>query len=186
MNFKQRMAIMQKNKEYILKHKEVPNTQGIYILTRKEDGFNYCYVGQANHLLERLASHLMGYEQHIDRSLKAHGLYKDNNSWIISSTFETDDLDEAEQKFILQYHKLGYQLLNKTSGSQGKGKQQISEYQPRKGYRDGVAQGYRNAQKDIAHLFELHLVVATKKNPPTKLQEKALSKFNDFVSEKGE
>ena len=39
------------------------------------------YIGQARHLDERLASRLSGYEQHIDRSLKAHGLYSENNPY---------------------------------------------------------------------------------------------------------
>lgn len=34
-----------------------------------ENGFRYAYIGQAVHILTRLAQHLVGY-QHIDLSLK--------------------------------------------------------------------------------------------------------------------
>lgn len=44
-------------------------------------------------------------------------------------------------------------------------------------------QGYKNAQKEIRHLFDLHLNVSCKKEPPTKMQLKALEKFNEFISE---
>ena len=42
-------------------------------------------------------------------------------------------------------------------------------------------QGYKNAQKEVAHLFDLHLDYTTKKQPPTKPHEKALQKFKDFL-----
>jgi hypothetical protein len=41
--------------------------------------------------------------------------------------------------------------------------------------------GYERARKEIAHLFDLHLDYTTKKQPPSKLQEKALQKFKDFL-----
>ena len=42
----------------------------------------------------------------------------------------------------------GYQLRNKTSGSQGEGKSQIAEYKAVKGYRDGLEQGRKNLAKE--------------------------------------
>ena len=48
----------------------------------------------------------------------------------------------------------GYQLKNKTSGMQGKGKQGISENRPSKGYHDGLKQGYKNAQKELAKIMQ--------------------------------
>ena len=68
-NYRQIKAIEQKNKERILKVRpNVPNTSGIYIFFREENDIKYAYVGQAKHLLSRLAQHLSGY-QHIDLSL---------------------------------------------------------------------------------------------------------------------
>lgn len=79
MNFRQIKAIEKANKERILKVcPSVPESSGIYILTREEAGFRYAYVGQAKHLLTRLAQHLSGY-QHIDLSIKKHGLWSENN-----------------------------------------------------------------------------------------------------------
>ena len=52
---------------------------GIYVFFREDSGIKYAYVGQAKHLLTRLAQHLGGYEQHIDRSIKKHKLWDSDN-----------------------------------------------------------------------------------------------------------
>lgn len=185
MNYKQIYAIKKANEERILKVcPNCPNTSGIYFLIRKEEGFKYCYIGQARNLIERLGNHLSGYQQHIDRSLKKHGLWSEENptGWeVFTLRFPIDVLDEKEQYFIQKYANSGYQMLNVTSGSQGKGKTDIGERKPSRGYYDGLEQGYKNAKKEVAHLFNLHLDYTTKKQPPTKLQEKALAKFKDFL-----
>ena len=185
MNYKQIYAIKKANEDRILKIcPDCPNTSGIYFLIRKEEGFKYCYIGQARNLIERLGSHLSGYQQHIDRSLKKHGLWSEENptGWeVFTLKFPIDVLDEKEQYFIQKYANSGYQMLNVTSGSQGKGKTDIGERKSARGYYDGLEQGYKNAQKEVAHLFDLHLDYTTKKKPPTKLQEKALQKFKDFL-----
>jgi predicted GIY-YIG superfamily endonuclease len=66
-NFRQVKAIEKKNKERLLQiNPELDEESGIYFLLREdEDGFKYAYIGQAKHILTRLASHLTGY-QHID------------------------------------------------------------------------------------------------------------------------
>lgn len=191
-NAKQRYAIQKKNEERILKvNNTVNKDSGIYFLTRvDENGFKFAYVGQAVHLLERLASHLSGY-MWIDLSLKKHGLYDKGNNpygWNISfMNCSKAELDEQEQFWIKRYADAGYQLRNKTSGSQGAGKSQIDEYRPAKGYRDGLEQGYKNASKEISHLFDLHLDVTTKSTAPNANQRKALEKFKDFLNyHKGE
>lgn len=159
---------------------------GIYFLLRNdENGIRYAYIGQAKHILSRLARHLYGY-QHIDLSLKKRGLYdaKENPyGWkVCTMHFPTSQLDEREQHYIQKYALNGYQLLNKTAGGQGEGKVQIHEYKPSKGYRDGLKQGYKNASRDIANLFDKHLNVSRKSEKPNKIQEKALEKFNDFLN----
>jgi hypothetical protein len=90
------------------------------------------------------------------------------------------DLDEQEQSHIMEYANKGYQLRNKTSGSQSEGKKDIAD-EPTKGYLEGLHNGYKKAQKEMAHLFDLHLKCETKKQPPTKLQIKAMEKFNNFI-----
>ena len=181
-------AIEKRNKERILKVcPGIPDVSGIYILTREENGFKYAYVGQAKKLLTRLAGHLDGY-QHIDLSLKKHGLLNEGNitGWMIDWVkCDESDLDEYEQRFIKAYANKGYQLRNKTSGGQGEGKKDIAD-EPTKGYLEGLHNGYKKAQKEMAHLFRLHLVCGTKKNPPTKLQVKAMQKFEQFIGVWGE
>lgn len=176
-------AIERTNKERILKVcPDVPDRSGIYILTRCENGFKYAYIGQAKKLLTRLAGHLTGY-QHIDLSLKKHGLYSQDNptGWKVNYIeCQEQYLDEQEQKHIVAYANAGFQLRNKTSGSQGEGKKDIAD-EPTKGYLEGLHNGYKKAQKEIAHLFKLHLKCETKKEPPTKLQVKAMEKFNSFI-----
>jgi hypothetical protein len=183
MNYRQIKAIEQKNKERILKVCDVPEISGIYILTRYEDGFKYAYVGQAKHLLTRLAQHLSGY-QHIDLSLKKHGLYSNENpnGWHISwLPFHENVLDEYEQKIIKRYANDGFQLRNKTSGSQGEGKRGLDNQKASKGYYDGLQQGYKNAQKFVSNLFDKHLNYSKKSEKPNKNQEKALEKFESFL-----
>jgi hypothetical protein len=183
-NYKQIYAIKKANEERILKVcPNCPNTSGIYFFLREEGGFKYAYIGQAKRLLERLASHLSGY-QHIDLSLKKHGFYSEDNPTgyrVHFLKYFEEDLDDREQYFIKKYANAGYQLRNATAGGQGQGKMGLDNARPTRTYYDGLAQGYKNAQKEVSHLFDLHLDYTTKKQPPNKLQEKALQKFKDFL-----
>jgi hypothetical protein len=185
MDMRKIKAIERANKERILQVcPDCPERSGIYFLLREENGFKYAYVGQAHHLLSRLAGHLSSY-QHIDLSLKKHKLYSEENPTgykVFYIECPADKLDELEQHYIKKYANAGYQMRNKTSGSQGEGKQGIASNKQSKGYFDGVEQGKKKASKFIAELFDKHLVFDTKKNPPTKLQERAKQKFADFLN----
>ncbi len=180
-NIRQIKAYEKKLKERILKiYPTIKNASGIYIFTREENGFKYAYVGQACKLLDRLATHLKGY-QHIDLSLKKHGLYNGVNElgWKIKVKYCTD-LNEQEQAYIKACADKGYQLYNHTTGSQGKGKAALKE-NVRKGYQQGVAQGYKKAQKLVANLFDKHLNYEVKK-AGNKNQEKAMLKLEEFMN----
>ena len=185
MNFKQIKAIEQSNKRKLLKaFPKLTDGSGIYILARAENGFKYAYIGQAKHILTRLAQHLVGY-QHIDLSLKKHGLFSEENptGWYIEQTeFPEEQLDEKEQQCIKVYANAGYQLRNKTAGGQGKGKFEVAETRPRKTYQEGVKQGYEKARKEIAKLFENNLdcVIKGKEN---KNKIKAYEKFKLFIGD---
>lgn len=186
-NYKQVKAIEYKNKQRLLAvNPGLNNMSGIYFLTREdEDGFKFAYVGQARDILQRLCSHLVGF-QHIDLSLKKHGLYSKENpyGWKVNyKTFPIRQLDEKEQYYIKMYALNGYQLRNKTSGSQGSGKRQIDEYKPSRGYRDGLRQGRKNTSREVAHLFEKHLDYVPKNDPPNRYQKQAMEKFEDFLHE---
>ena len=184
MNYKQIYAIKKANEAKILRAcPRCPNTSGIYFLLREEDGFRYAYIGQAVKLRERLASHLSGY-QHIDLSIKKHGLWSESNPCgykVFFLEFPKSELDEREQEYIKKYANAGYQMRNATSGSQGMGKKGLDNTKPSRGYYDGLEQGYKNARREVAHLFNLHLDYKTKSDKPNKNQQKALQKFKDFL-----
>ena len=184
MNYKQIYAIKKANEERILKVcPNCPNTSGIYFLLREENGFRYAYIGQAVRLRERLGSHLSGY-QHIDLSIKKHGLWSEENPTgykVHFLEFAENLLDEMEPKYIKQYTNAGYQMRNSTAGSQGKGKHGLDNQKQPRTYYEGLNNGYERARKEASHLFKLHLNYTTKNQPPTKLQEKALLKFKDFL-----
>ena len=134
-------------------------------------------------ICERVASHLSEYD-HIGIKFKKRGFYSDENiyGWKISfNTCSKELLDEKEKESILFYATNGWQIFNKTAGSQGVGKTQIAEYKPSKGYRDGIKQGYLNASKEISELFDKHLNFTTKSDVPNKYQQRAIEKFNDFL-----
>lgn len=188
-NYRQIYAIKKKNEQRILSVcPDCPNTSGIYFLLREDDGFKYAYIGQAKHLLNRLASHLSGY-QHIDLSIKKHGFWSEENPTGYKVHFlevSESSLNDMEQKYIKQYASAGYQLRNETTGSQGKGKKALGDAKSPKGYYDGKLQGEKNSRKMVAHLFKLHLDYVPKTNPPTKNQLKAMQKFKDFLDYDGD
>lgn len=180
--FRRAKAIESVNKKkWVNYFGEIPDTSGIYILTREENGFKYAYIGQAKHILTRLAQHLNGY-QHIDLSLKKHGLKSEDNPNGYDMAFircEECKLDDQESYFIKQYANAGYQLRNKTSGGQDSSKRDIAE-NITKGYQQGLHNGYEKARKEIAKLFEKNLTFAMN-GKPNKLKEKALLKFQEFL-----
>lgn len=168
----------------LLTNPKLNEQSGIYFLTREdEQGIKYAYIGQAKHILSRLAQHMTGY-QHIDLSIKKHGLISNSNmcGWNVNFlNFPEELLDEKEKYYIKKYAIGGYQLRNKTAGGQGSGKKQIDDYRPGKTYRQGVEQGMKNASRDVAKLFEKHLNVSAKNDPPTVNQMKAMDKFEKFL-----
>lgn len=187
LNYKKIYAIEKSNRERLLKvNPNLDDKSGIYFLTRTdEDGISYFYIGQAVKILQRMCSHLTGY-QHIDLSLKKRGFYSADNpyGWQINFIhYPKDELDQMEQYWILQYTKKGYQCrYNKTAGGQGEGKEKINEFKASKTYRDGLKQGYKNASREVSHLFELHLDYKTKSDMPSKNQQKAIDKFDKFLN----
>ena len=164
---------------------DIDSKSGIYFLTRNEPQI---YIGQARHLDERLASHLSVYEQHIDRSLKAHGLYSEDNPYGYKVNFlhyPKSKLDEMEQYYIQLYAEKGWALKNKTAGSQGVGKVKIADFKPAKGYMDGLKQGRKNLAKELSHIIDKHLTVQLREDKQNnKVSQKALEKFNRLLDER--
>ena len=186
--FRQEKAIEAKNKKRLLEvNPDLDEESGIYFLTRTdENGFKYAYVGQAVHILTRLAQHMVGY-QHIDLSIKKHGLHSEENQygWKIDFNLYPEVLlNEMEQLFIKEYADRGYQLRNKTSGSQGEGKAKIDEYRPQKGYRDGLKQGEKNLARKLSSIAKKHLEIRLRADKQgNKTSEKQLDKFLMLIDE---
>lgn len=178
-------AIERTNKKRWLKvNCTLDESSGIYLLTRlDENGIKYAYVGQAKHILTRLAQHLVGY-QHIDLSLKKHGLFHliDNRTgWSVKVIpCDESELNAMEQYWIGLMAKDGYQLRNKTSGSQGSEKRAIAEYRPAKGYYDGIKQGRKTLARELGTIVDKYLTVAPKQG---KIAERKYAEFCDLLQQ---
>lgn len=178
-------AIEKKNEAKLLAvNSKLDNGSGIYFLTRQdsETGIKFSYVGQAVHIKQRMLQHMSGY-QHIDLSIRKHGLLSERNpsGWDINFLhFPKEQLDEKERYYITLYAQKGYQSRNKDTGGCA-GKQELGERKPSKGYRDGLLQGKKNASREIANLFDKHLNVSKKSEKPNKIQDRALEKFMEFL-----
>lgn len=182
-------AIERKNKEKLLKiNPKLDDNSGIYFLTRTdEENINYFYVGQAKHILQRMCSHLVGY-QHIDLSLKKRGFYCEDNpyGWKLNFLpYPENELDKWEQHYILAYTKAGYQCrYNKTAGGQGQGKEKINEFKASKGYRDGIKQGKINLARELSNIAEKHLKIEIRDDKKgNKVSEKQFEKFKELLNE---
>ena len=188
-DFRKIKAIERENKKRLLEiNPDLDEDSGIYFLTRiDENGIKYAYIGQAKHILTRLAQHLVGY-QHIDLSIKKHRFYSDDNPYgykIVFRKFQESELDRQEQHFIRVYANCGYQLRNKTAGGQCEGKTQIDEYRPQKGYRDGIKQGKKSLARELSHIIDTHLTVELRpEKAHNKVSQKAFEKFKGLLDER--
>lgn len=185
-NMRQIKAIEKANRERLLKvNPDLTDESGIYFLTRVQpEG----YIGQARHVCQRLSQHLSGYDQYVDRSLKAHGLYSEDNPYgykVNFLPFPESKLDEMEQYYIQKYLENGYRLKNKTAGSQGVGKVKIADFKPAKGYHDGIKAGKKSLAKELSHIIDTHLTVSLKEDKQhNKVSQRAFEKFKDLLDER--
>ena len=188
-NIAKAKAIEKQNRERLLKvNPKLDDESGIYFLTRTdEDNISYFYIGQAVHILTRLAQHLVGY-QHIDLSIKKRGLYSADNlyGWKVNFMhYPKSELDKWEQYWILEYTKRGYQCrYNKTGGGQREGKEKINEFRPPKGYRDGIKQGKINLARELSSIAEKHLKIEIREDKKNnKVSQKQFEKFKELMNE---
>lgn len=179
-------AIEKKNEIKLLSvNPKLDNQSGIYFLTRVdvETGIKFSYVGQALRIKSRMLQHMVGY-QHIDLSIRKHGLYSEDNpsGWNINFMhFPKEELNEKERYYITLYAQNGYQSRNKDTGG-GAGKQELGERKQAKGYYDGLAQGRKNLAKELSHIIDKHLIVSLKPEKlNNKVSQKALEKFNGLL-----
>lgn len=189
-NIARAKAIEQENKKRLLKvNPKLNDESGIYFLLREdENGFKFAYIGQARHIISRLASHLVGYEQHIDLSLRKHKLYdKEKNpyGWRVEFlNFPENKLDEKEKLYIKLYADKGYQLRNVSLGGQGENRASgsIGERKAPKGYREGILQGRKNLAKELSNIAEKHLKIEIRADKANnKVSQKQYEKFMDLL-----
>lgn len=193
-NIAKAKAIEHQNRERLLKvNPKLNDKSGIYFLLREdENGFKFAYIGQAKSLLQRLSSHMAGYQQHIDLSLRKHKLYdpeKNPYGWRVEFlNFPESWLDEKEKYFIKLYADRGYQLRNVSLGGQGENRAagDIGERKLPKGYREGVQQGKKNLAKELSHIAEKHLEIRLKpEKRGNKVSEKQYEKFINLLHGEG-
>ena len=190
-NIAKAKAIEKQNRERLLKvNPKLNERSGIYFLLREnENGFHFGYIGQAKNITQRLCGHLAGYKQHIDRSLKAHGLYSEDNpyGWRVEFlNFPESQLDEKEKYYIKLYAEKGYQLRNVSVGGQGSERDtgQIGERKPPKGYRDGIKQGKINLARELSSIAEKHLKIEIREDKKNnKVSQKQFEKFMELMNE---
>ena len=191
-NIARAKAIEQENKKRLLKlNPKLNDKSGIYFLLREdENGFKYAYIGQSVGIITRLASHMSGYEQHIDKSLKAHKLYDEEKNpygWRVEFlNFPESQLDEKEKYYIKLYADKGYQLRNVSVGGQGSERDsgQIGERKPPKGYHDGLLQGKRVLARELSSIAEKHLKIEIRDDKKhNKVSQKQYEKFMSLISE---
>ena len=107
MNYKQFYTIKQKyERELKQQCPELDHKSGLYFLSREEQGQWYAYIGKSVNLLDRMVSHLRGYDQHIDISLKKRKWYSEDNpeGWRVDykkySESELDDMEIIFAQFV--------------------------------------------------------------------------------------
>ena len=180
-NYRQIFA-RQKQCEGILK-KACPNinhNSGIYFLLREEEGHRYGYIGKGKDVLRRMCSHLSGYQQRVDISLRKRGFYSKENEggWKLNVLYFPEHLlDEKERYYIELYRKSGTILYNVESGGTIN-KEIIGERKAPKTYQDGLRQGDKRTKRKVKEYFEKYLDVMIRQ-PSNKIKEK---KYNEFIS----
>lgn len=188
-NIARAKAIEQENRKRLLKiNPKLNDKSGIYFLLREdENGFKFAYVGQAKSVLQRLASHLVGYEQHIDLSLRKHKLYSEDNpyGWRVEFlNFPESQLDEKEKYYIKLYADKGYQLRNVSIGGQGGNRDSgsIGERKAPKGYLQGVQQGKKVLARELSNIAEKHLKIELREDKANnKVSQKQYEKFMELL-----
>lgn len=191
-NIAKAKAIEKQNRELLLRlNPKLNDRSGIYFLLREdENGFRFGYIGQAKNILQRLCSHLTGFQQHIDLSLRKHKLYdKDSNpyGWRVEFlNFPESQLDEKEKYYIKLYADNGYQLRNVSVGGQAGNRDSgtIGERKPAKGYYDGLLHGKRVLARELSSIAEKHLKIEIREDKKNnKVSQKQFEKFNQLLNE---
>jgi hypothetical protein len=192
-NYRQIYAKQKRQREQLLAvNPKLNDEPGIYFLLRNsEENFKFAYIGQTRQgILSRLVSHLNGYEQHIDLSLKRHKLWSEDNpyGWRIEfMNCPIDRLDDLEIKYIKAYADAGYQLRNSSLGGQGANRAsgQIGERKQPKTYTQGKVEGKKQLAKQLSSIIDKHLEVKIQPGKENnKVSQKQRDKFFELIDER--
>lgn len=189
-NYKQIFANKERaTRELLEACPNICHRSGIYFYMREDMDGKHGYIGKALDLCERNVSHITGYAQRIDKSIKSRGFYSELNpsGWKLSVLYYPKaELDKWERYWIDCYRSKGVDLYNIESGGT-EGKTIIGERKSPKSYREGVAYGRKSLAKELRHIINTHdFIIAPRKL--NKVTEKALDKFLEllhFENEKG-
>lgn len=191
-NYRQLYAKQENQKKQLLKLNPLLNDEpGIYFLLRRsEEDIKFAYIGQSRTVLTRLISHLNGYEQHIDLSLKKHKLWSEDNPYGWRVEFlncPVEQLDALETYYIKQYADAGYQLRNSSLGGQGANRAsgQIGERKQPKTYTQGKVEGKKQLAKQLSSIIDKHLEVKIQPGKENnKVSQKQRDKFFELIDER--
>ena len=190
-NFKKLYAKHKKQREQLLAvNPNLNDDPGIYFLLRRSEAdIKFAYIGQSRAVLTRLISHLNGYEQHIDLSLKRHKLWSEDNPYGWRVEFlncPVEQLDALETYYIKQYADAGYQLRNSSLGGQGANRAsgEIGERKQPKTYTQGKIEGKKQLARDLSHIIDTHLEVKIREEKKhNKISINAYEKFKELIDE---
>lgn len=178
----ERLAIERQNVERILQIcPEMQDRSGIYFFYRADENGEVIarYIGKSEtSILKRCASHLQGVKQHLDLSIKSHGLYSEDNptGWrVMALEYCAPNLcNERERKHIQYCQRLFIELYNIESGGTT-GKTNINERKAFKGYRKGVEYGrYKLSQELQTTLKYLNIA-------PKDENKRTIRMYNKFL-----
>lgn len=119
-------------------------------------------------------------------SIKNHGWYSADNTTGYKIAYfyaPKEQLNDLEQEYIKKYANAGYQLRNKTAGSQSSGKFGIADNRPAKGYYDGKKQGKIDLINQLNNIINKYLNITVKKD--NKLSQRMLDKFYKLLDVEG-
>lgn len=186
--YKERLAKERKNIYQIMRLcPEMQDRSGIYMFYRMDENGKVIarYIGKSEtSILKRCASHLQGTRQHIDLSIRNHGLYSEDNptGWDVTvlEYCEPSLCNERERKHIAYCQKLFVGLHN-VEGGGSSGKTDINERKPLKGYRKGVNYGRYKLSKELQTTLR-YLNIAPKDE--NKRTIRMYNKFLDLITPK--
>ena len=181
--FIEKQIIAKKMIAPIIQENEKTKGAGIYLYERTDEkGVTYFYIGLAVNIYNRQISHWNGF-QRIDISMRKRGFKSDKNPYgwgfKILEYCSKDLLEQKEQYWIMEYLKQGKQTYNLNYGG-NKGKTNTFDKE-RKGYKQGVENGYEKARNEVKVFFEKYLDFTIKGNT-NKIKERKFNEFKEWLN----